>query len=153
MRTTQVLRGLVAAVVVGMLSGCLPSSPQKIEAIPLPLSGEEVKSRLAGNSVYRKGMRGLARWQYASHHSADGALSAKTWWLGGADVAQGHWEVSEDGTYCRRWFNHWANGEEGCFRVFASSTNGSLIFDHVSGNAGDSKRYDYQVLVGNPYSL
>ena len=152
MRTT--VGGLAAAVMLSVLSGCNPPDvTAEREALPLPLSRSQIIERLTGNTVYRKTWRGLANVQYASRHGDDGTLSAKSWWLGGDDRAKGTWVVHSDDTYCRRWLNHWAKGEEGCFRVFDSPSDGSLIFDHVTGNPGAAPRYTYSVLAGNPYSL
>ncbi len=153
-RAAKTAWGLAAAVVAVALAGCLPATTgQQSEAIPLPLSGPEISKRLSGNSIQRNGIRGLAKWEYASYHDPAGTLSARLSWFGGTDAAKGRWEVTHDDLYCRRWLNHWAQGERGCFRVFASRTDGTLVFDHVSGHPGDSKQYIYKVLVGNPYKL
>ena len=135
------------------VSACLPTGGEDRTAIPMPMDAVEISQRLSDNSVYRSGWRGLANWEYASHHSADGRMSARAWWFGGRDEAEGRWEVTSDGLYCRTWLNHWADGEKGCFRVFSSASDGTLIFDYVSGAAGDAKQYSYEVLAGNPYSL
>ena len=72
---------------------------------------------------------------------------------GGDDRAKGSWRITSDDLYCRRFDNFWARGELGCFRVYDASSSGEVIFDHVSGNQGDSFRYRYKVLAGNPYKL
>ena len=125
----------------------------KREPLPNPMNREQILARLDGNTIYRSGIAGLARWEYASLHAKSGRISARRWWSGGDDRAKGSWRITSDDLYCRRFDNFWARGELGCFRVYDASGSGEVIFDHVSGNQGDSFRYRYKVLAGNPYKL
>ena len=136
-----------------IVSGCLEQAGlQKITPAKY-IQSAELERQLIGNSLYRRGWTGAAKFQFASHHSPDGTMSAKSWWFGGAEQTVGRWRVTEDGLYCRTWNNFWAQGKEGCFSVAQSTEDGRLIFDHVDGHPGSHKRYIYQVLVGNPHRL
>lgn len=155
-----VRRGAGAILVLGLAGGLAACASAlqapgtaKREPLPFPLKRDQIMSRLDGNTIFRSGIKGLARWQYASLHTRSGRLSARRWWQGGDARARGNWRVTSDDLYCRRFHNFWAGGKLGCFRVFDSPADGSIILDHVSGHQGDSYRYRYKVLAGNPYSL
>ena len=136
--------------IVAALAGCLPQQKQTIARIVQP---SELTKKLIGNSLFRQGWRGAAKFRFSSHHRADGTMSARSWWFGGDQRTTGTWYVSDDGLYCRTWDNLWAEGKEGCFTVAQAAEDGSLIFDHVRGLPGSDKRYVYQVLLGNPHKL
>lgn len=140
-------------VIVASMAGCMPHKGT-LQAPPAqPVQAVQLEQHLVGNSLYRQGWKGAAKFRFASHHNADGTMSAKSWWYGGDQKTTGQWYISDDGLYCRTWDNYWAEGQEGCFVVAQSISDGRLIFDHVRGLPGSNRRYVYQVLAGNPHRL
>ena len=153
-RSAARLRMALAALLLGgAAAACDPVDMVDPKPLPVPMAASDITARLAGNTLYRSGWRGVVNWEYASHHSPDGRMAARVSWLGGEEAAQGRWKIDDNGLYCRTWSNHWAKGKEGCFRVYQSPGDGEVIFDHVSGEPGDSTRYEYSVLAGDPYGL
>ncbi len=148
----KVLLGAVCVFLAGLIvAGCRTTPTAEDESAFTPLSGSEVRETLGGNSLYREGGDLLRSWEYVGLLREDGTLSARVWWSGGEEFADGVWEVTEDDLYCRTWNNNWGDGERGCFRV--SKAEQTLAFDHVSGSRGDADRYTYRFLPGNPYGL
>ena len=140
-------------VIVASMSACLPHQGAQKTVIAEPVQAASLQQQLVGNSLFRQGWRGAAKFRFASHHHADGTVSAKSWSFGGETKTTGQWYISDDGLYCRTWDNFWAEGKEGCFSVMKSPNDGRLIFNHVRGLPGSDRRYVYQVLAGNPHSL
>lgn len=139
---------LLAAI---LLAACQsPSAPAP--GAPLKeLTPAELRGTLLGHSLARSGGPFWRHWDYAARHRDDGTMTGRVSWSGGDEVATGVWELSADGLYCRAWDNQWGAGQRGCFRV--SRGGEILIFDHVSGSAGDAERYVYRLLPGNPQGL
>lgn len=113
------------------------------ETGPTVLSAPEIRQTVTGNALTRCGSQLLGQWRYTGRHMRDGTMEAVV--LAGArrEDAAGIWRVTDEGLYCRTWNNAWAQGQEGCFRVIRSGQ--SLIFDHVSGAAGEATRYTYRL--------
>lgn len=143
--------GLLAMVAV--VSGCLNQATGRTGAPARFVQPAEVERQLVGNTLYRQGWRGAAKFRFASAYNDDGTMTAKSWWFGGETKTTGRWWFNDEGLYCRAWDNRWSEGKEGCFSVSQSADDGRLIFDHVSGMPGSHRRYVYQVLAGNPHRL
>jgi hypothetical protein len=103
----------------------------------------ELRETLMGHTLSRSGGPLWRRWDYAAVHRADGTITGRVSWSGGEEVADGVWEVTPEGLYCRTWKNDWGAGQRGCFQVRRDSD--VLVFDHVSGSGGDAERYAYRL--------
>lgn len=136
-----------------MLAGCMETVGYQEVTPARYIAPTAIAKRIQGNTLYREAWQGAAKLRYVSHHRTDGTMTARFWWFGGDEQATGTWVVTEDGLYCRQWSNWWADGKRGCFSVAEATKDGTLIFDHVNGAAGDSVRYRYKVLAGNPHRL
>ena len=140
--------GLAMLLVVG---ACAGQSPSDSGLALQPVVASQAQTALVGNTLYRRGGGWFDSWQYAGLHAADGTMTGRVWWSDGAEAAQGTWELTGDGVYCRTWQNDWGSGQRGCFAL--SRDGDILVFDHVSGSRGDADRYVYRLLPGNPHGL
>ncbi|MEQ8586420.1 MAG: hypothetical protein RLO01_14000 [Thalassobaculaceae bacterium] len=107
------------------------------------LSAEEIRQTVVRNPLTRCSSILLGAWRYTARHVRDGRMSAVVLAGQTREDATGAWRVTSDDLYCRTWDNDWAGGREGCFRV--SRADDTLVFDHVSGAAGESQRYTYRL--------
>jgi len=109
-----------------------------------PLSAEELRSTIAGNSVYV----GAGSSEFAAYHSSDGALTGKAWGTGQEQTGDGSWKVNDDGQYCRKWDNAWSGGKWGCFKVYRDGEQ--LQMERVSGAGANGPM---KLEEGNPHEL
>ena len=143
MHTPLSVRVSVLSVAI-LLSGCQSGSARAPDEAQQALPVSELHTTLVENALSRSGGPMWSRWEYAEVHRRDGTMTGRVSWPGGTEVAEGVWEISADGLYCRTWANHWAEGSRGCFRT--SRDGVLLVFDHVSGAQGDQDRYVYRVV-------
>ena len=113
-------------------------------APPAPLTAEEVRALLMGNSLFADG----SALKFAALHRADGTLKGKAWGSDDPRTGTGTWKVEPDGAYCRKWDNEWAGGEWGCFRVFRQGN--ALIMEHISGAGANGQM---TLVQGNAHEL
>lgn len=159
----QARRILAAAVVAAAMAGCSANAPELGEAPQkakktrnadagakpkaeetVALNAQEVRSALAGNSIYATG----TDLKFAALHNADGTLKGKAWTGESTDTGTGAWKIDEKGQYCRKWDNAWAGGEWGCFKVYRQGD--ALMMERVSGAGANGKR---NIVPGNAYGL
>jgi hypothetical protein len=119
-------------VLAGALMGCAVGfgSGREPEVGSLrTLTGSEVRTVLAGNTLVGRDDIGPFWMHYPSHDTVWGLSS-------NGDVDIGRWWVSGN-HYCRSW-RHWLDGRKQCW-LFASDGSGSLIWIEPSGrSSGES---------------
>lgn len=108
------------------------------------LNASEVRSTLAGNSVYVGGQGS----EFAAVHNSDGSMSGKIWGGGNEQSGEGAWRVDDNGQYCRKWDNSWSQGQWGCFEVYREGD--SLQLERVTGSGANGAM---ELETGNPHNL
>ena len=109
-----------------------------------PLSADELRSAMAGNSVYV----GAGGSEFAAYHNSDGSLAGRAWGTGQEQTGNGSWKIDEKGQYCRKWDNSWSGGQWGCFKVYKEGEQ--LQMERVSGAGANGPM---KLESGNPHDL
>lgn len=114
-----------------------------------PLTAEEIRSTLIGNSVYSKfrTRKSNSPAEYTGYYE-DGTIRARAWGSGWDDTDSGTWEATSDSQYCRSW-NNWREGKRACYELYKLD-DGRVFFKHVSGNGSSSTE---TVSAGNTFEL
>ena len=97
-----------------MLAGCKTTEQAFLEKGLNPLTGEEIRALVTGNTLSGEHMGGA----YAIYFPGDGKMEGKVWWDEGTDSDHGTWEVTADNQYCRQWQVKWGNLERKCVRFY-----------------------------------
>lgn len=123
-----------------------PPSEQRVArtADRSALSADEVRTTLAGNSVYVGGQGS----EFAAVHNSDGSMNGKIWGGGNEQSGGGAWRVDDNGQYCRKWDNAWSQGQWGCFEVYREGDQ--LQLERVSGSGANGAM---ELQSGNPHDL
>lgn len=108
------------------------------------LGAEELRTALAGNSVYV----GNPGSEFAAVHNNDGSMAGRSWGSGNDESGEGEWRVDDNGQYCRKWSNGWSAGQWGCFEVYRDGEN--LQLERVSGAGANGAM---ELKDGNPHDL
>ncbi len=126
-----------------------PPAPPKQQQVArtverTPLSAEELRTAMAGNSVYV----GAGGSEFAAYHNGNGNLSGRAWGSGTEQSGSGSWKINEEGQYCRKWDNTWSGGQWGCFKVYQEGPQ--LQMERVSGAGANGPM---KLESGNPHGL
>ncbi|MBZ0215724.1 MAG: hypothetical protein K8F25_04155 [Fimbriimonadaceae bacterium] len=126
-----------------------PPAPPKQQQVArtverTPLSAEELRAAMAGNSVYV----GAGGSEFAAYHNSNGSLAGRAWGTGQEQTGAGSWKIDEKGQYCRKWDNAWSGGQWGCFKVYKEGEQ--LQMERVSGAGANGPM---KLQTGNPHDL
>ncbi|MEO1776217.1 MAG: hypothetical protein AAFS07_14820 [Pseudomonadota bacterium] len=131
-----------------VLMSCTSTEERLVADGVVPLTGPEVSALVSGNTLSTKG----DGWTHDTFIDASGRLTGRAVWNGGSETADGVWEVTEDGLYCRDWENDWAGGGYGCSRVYPAGDGGHW-FIYANGSRGEVTEIYVTVSEGNTQSL
>lgn len=111
------------------------------------LSAAETRAFLGGSTLVHEAEN--RRW--VVYLRTDGTMAGVARPIGARDILQsanGVWEVTEDGTFCREWTGPWVEGDSGCATVRRDRDD--YVFDPVGEQGATLRRTR---LAGNPLSL
>lgn len=143
-------RALTAVVTAVFLVSCQqgPTEEQMAGQGNDPLSGEEIRKTLVGNSTHETGHSSGGRYQFAAYFMEGGQARGRAWWSGGQQEGTGRWRI-DGNLWCERWNpDKWGGGREICQKVYKDGNQVSFIV--VSGS-GDNDTVTLK--KGNAYDL
>ena len=138
---------ILLAVAVSSLWGCASTAERMAKKGIEPLTADELRTTLPGNSVYERG----DTWEYTGYLRSDGTLFGRSWWDGGEETATGKWEITDEGLYCRDWDNDWGGGGYGCLRMYRDGDK--IVYDWASGSKGKNPTGTMLPVKGNAFDL
>jgi hypothetical protein len=122
----------------------LPSS-QAIPADLKPLSSEQIKTALSGNSLYSEDVNEMGQNANAIlYHEKSGKIRMRAWGHWGKLTDQGTWDISDAGDYCTKWNGMLARRGKICFKVYQNGDQVYLVPTNTKG-----KRRIGTLLPGN----
>lgn len=121
-----------------LVSGCA-TVPKGVE----PLTADELRAMLPGNTVYVKG----DGFEYFTFYEKDGAYRGKAWGNWGEDPFKGKWEIKDTGEVC---YDNPKNKEPNCRLHYPDKKENTYISVSVSGPTRN-KVVKYNVFPGNKY--
>lgn len=112
-----------------------------------PLTADELRSILPGNSVYIKGQQ----FEYAGYYFKNGDFKGRAWGSWGEEREQGTWEITDDGLIC---YKYDKTGQEGnCRQLYPDKKKqNAYIAVNVSGKTRH-KILTYNIVSGNKYKF
>ena len=141
-------RGLIQIVAVAaFLVGCASTAEKMAEKGVEPMTAEELRTTITGNSFYQRG----DGWEWAGYFKPDGTATGRAWGSWGEVVANGTWDITDDGLQCEDWENEWGGDGRGCSHWYQDGD--LIVYDHVSGSKGQEPTGTLKFSEGNAYNL
>ena len=139
--TIEAAKSLLSISLAALLIGCAGLGDKTVGP---PLTGDEIKKLISGNTVQGPMGREMYDWYYQS----DGAVTGV---IGAADNDSGTWKIKDENVYCHTW-DQYFDGVEECYLWFKQERSGRYLMRSVeSDTSGDIPVWG--IVEGNPYNM
>lgn len=138
---TRWTRSLLFASLAALMTGCAGLG---VKTVGPPLTGDEIKKLISGNTVQGPMGREMYDWYY----QPDGAVTGV---IGASNDDSGTWLIKGSNVYCHTW-DQYFDGVQECYEWYKQERSGRYLMKSVESDTGDDIPV-WGIVKGNPYNM
>ena len=140
-KMSEQMRNFLGLSLVVLISSCAST---EIKTVGPPLTGDEVRKLIVGNTVQGP----MGREPYDWYYQADGQVTGV---IGAADDDSGTWLIKGSNVYCHEW-DQYFDGVQHCYEWYKENLTGHYLMRNVDADRTSDIEV-WKVRQGNPFDM